>query len=76
MKTQEKIVTETSNSFLGWFDSDEFIELDEETMGDLLKRKDFREKLIEAIRCSFVVLRDAVIEDLKDIWKRLDHIEQ
>ena len=76
MKTQEKIVTETSNSFLGWFDSDEFIELDEETMADLLKRKDFREKLIEAIRCSFVVLRDAVIEDLKDIWKRLDHIEQ
>jgi len=76
MKTQEKIVTETSDCFFGWFDGDEFIQLDEETIVDLLNRKDFREKLIEAITASFLSLRDAVVDDLKDIWKRLDRIEQ
>ena len=76
MKTQEEIVTETSNSFFGWFDGDEFIELNDETTAELLKRKDFKARLIEALKFCFYDLRGAVIEDLNDIWKRLDRIEQ
>jgi len=76
METRKKIVTETSGSCFGWFDGDEFIELDEEEIANLLKRKDCREKLVEAIKVSFLNLRDAVDDDLKDIWTRLDRIEQ
>ena len=76
MKTQEEIVTRTENVSFGWFDNEEFIELDEESKAELTKREDFKERIIEAIEFCFYDLRDAVIEDLNDIWKRLDQIEQ
>lgn len=64
----------TENVCFGWFDGEEFLEMDEKTKAELLKRKDFKEKMIEAVEFCFYDLRNAVLEDLEDIWKRLDRI--
>ena len=50
------------------FDEDEDIE-------KFIKKQNFRRLLIIAIRDHFRYLGDKIVEDLEDIWKRLDRIE-
>jgi hypothetical protein len=76
MKTKKAIVTETDSIVFGWLDGEEFIEMNDGTREELLKRKDFRRKLLEALEFIVWDLRTHISTDLKDIWKRLDSLEK
>lgn len=81
MKTKKEIVCEVDDLTFGWFDpeTEEFHileDIDDEKAQDLIKRDDFRERLIEALGVYNIAIVDMVGTELKSIWKRLDQIEE
>jgi hypothetical protein len=67
MKTILKIDTETSKIEIGYHDDreDVFVPVHDAKRSDAL----------EAVFQTLQLLQCAVVEDLKDVWKRLDKIE-
>ena len=80
MKTTTVIKShiEDDMSELGWWDDggDTFHPLQsDEAIAEFIKRDDFREKLIDGVDMYLQCLVGTILEDLKDIWERLDRIE-
>lgn len=76
METLKKIDTQTNHLIFGYMDGEDFIELeDEDFIKEFLKRKDWKEKLIDSINMLIADIKDNVGGDLKDIWERLDKLQ-
>ena len=78
METEKVIRTELDSFEFGFWDE----EVDEisplvtaEQIAAFCERTDFRKLLVDGISMSFATLKDAYIDDLRAIWKRLDRIE-
>lgn len=73
MKTITQITSEISKVSFGYYDKqkDEFIEINDDNRGDIAKKFDCSEKLLEMIEENFAVFRDTLKEDLEDIWGKI-----
>ena len=78
---QTKIICEVDDLVFGWYEpeTEEFHiieDVEDEETQDLIKRDDFRERLLEALEMYNESVREVFGEDLRSIWKRLDRIEE
>jgi len=83
MKTIKTIGSRTSDDLKFYYwpspenekDEPEPIILDEADIDELVKRPKFKKELLDSINCFVADIQQSVGDDLKDIWDRLDKIE-